>query len=59
MRTSPQKKKHVVDWAALALNDEIGEALRAELLREQAPKIHYFQQRIPLRGAAKLLPNTP
>ncbi len=33
MRTSSKKKKHVVDWAALALNDEIGEALRAELLR--------------------------
>lgn len=33
MRTSSKKKNKVVDWAALALNDEIGEALRAELLR--------------------------
>jgi len=30
--------------------------VRAEFLREQAAKIHYFQQRIPLRSAPRLLP---
>ncbi len=33
--------------------------VRAEFLREQAAKIHYFEQRIPLRSASKLLPNKP
>jgi len=33
MRTPTKKKKQVVDWAALPLHDEVGEALRAELLR--------------------------
>lgn len=30
--------------------------VRAAYLREQAAKIHYFQQRIPLRSAPRLLP---
>jgi type II secretory pathway pseudopilin PulG len=33
--------------------------VRAEFLRDQAAKIHYFEQRIPLRSASKLLPNKP
>ena len=30
--------------------------VRAEFLRDQASKIHYFQQRIELRSAERLLP---
>jgi hypothetical protein len=32
--------------------------VRAEFLRQQAAKIHYFQQRLPLRSAPRLLPKS-
>jgi hypothetical protein len=38
------------------LNSLPNPQVRAEFLREQAAKIHYFKQRIPLRSAPRLLP---